>query len=135
MEFTEEEQKLKKKFFPRVPWTEEGPVRREYLVRAADGSGTDAGALLAKLAVEFGFCDTTVSGDAGVCRKSFADRAAGENTGLIIGTEAAAVWCDLSVCDAAEAGWQRLIVRSEQAENLTALAHEEELLRFRRAQK
>ena len=129
---TEQEAKWKKKFFPRVPWGENGPVRRMYLVQSLKDGQPDAARALAALAVTFGFCEKTVTGDADVCCEAFARRADTRGSDLIFGTDRAAVWCDAVVTDTPEPGWQRLIVRSEEAENLTALAHEEGALRFRR---
>ena len=44
---------LRRKYFPRVPWTEAGPVRRRYYARAVREDQTVAGALEA-LAIEGG---------------------------------------------------------------------------------
>lgn len=125
---------LKKKYFPRVPWTEDGPVRRVYRVCAAEGG--DVLGVLAELAAREGFtgpAERAVTGDAAVCLGAFRERAAGGPIGMIFGSETAAHWCDMAAGDADADGWRRLIVRSEEGENLTALAHNEGLLRFRRA--
>ena len=50
---------LRKRFFPRVPWGQQGPVRRRYLARAAREGQTVAQALEA-LALSEGFITTGV---------------------------------------------------------------------------
>ncbi len=130
----DETEALKRKYFPRVPWTERGPVRRRYLARPADGSGTVPEAL-ARLAEREGFTapgEATVIGGAEETFAAFRQKAAGGPARMILGTEPAAHWCD-AACGPADAdGWQELVVRSEEGENLTALAHNEGVLRFRR---
>lgn len=132
----EEEAALRKKYFPRVPWSEaDGPVRRAYLVRAADGS--EAGAVLAALAESEGFTEPgqrSVTGDREVCSAAFREKAAGGAVGMIFGTETAARWCDIALDPPDGTGWQRMLVRSEEGENLTALSHALGLMRFRRAE-
>lgn len=125
--------KLKQKYFPRVPWTEDGPARRRYLVRAEAG---DALAALAALAQREGFTEPgqeTVAGGADECRAAFERKAAGEPVGMIFGDTLQAHWCDIAADSPDEDGWQRFLVRSEEGENLTALAHNEGLLQFRKA--
>ena len=124
---------LKKKYFPRVPWTEDGPVRRQYRARAAEGGVL---AVLAALAEREGFTEpgqATVAGGAEACLAAFARKAAGEPVGMIFGETLAAHWCDIAADPPDSDGWQRMIVRSEEGENLTALAHNEGLLQFRKA--
>ncbi len=123
---------LRKKFFPRVPWTGEGPVRRRYMAKAAEEGKTVAEALEA-LALAEGFIapgGRAVAGDGEACLAAFRDRG-GEDT-LIFGEGLDVVWCDLALGPADEEGWQALIVRSEEAENLTALAHAAGAVRFRK---
>lgn len=127
---------LRRRYFPRVAWTERGPVRRRYLARPADGSGSVAAALL-HLAEQEGFIEPARPAVVGSAEETFAafrKKPSDPSVGMIFGTETAAHWCDIA-CGAADAdGWQELIVRSEEGENLTALAHAEGVLRFRRAQ-
>ena len=134
MDVSEELEKLRKKYFPRVPWTEDGPVRRRYRARSADGLSVPE-ALLA-LARREGFVEpggAAVLGDAAACLAAFRERTAGGPAGVILGTETSAHWCDAAAGEPDEEGWQLLIVRSEEGENLTALAHGEGVLRFRKA--
>ena len=124
---------LKKKYFPRVPWTEDGPVRRVYLARAEAGGVLAA---LAALAEREGFTEPgqeTVAGGAEACLAAFERKAAGAPVGMIFGEALAAHWCDIAADPPDADGWQRMIVRSEEGENLTALAHNEGLLQFRKA--
>lgn len=124
---------LKKKYFPRVPWGENGPVRRQYRVRAARGEAAD---VLAALAEREGFTGPgreAVRGGAAACLCAFEQKAAGAAVGMIFGTETAAHWCDIAVEAPAADGWQNLIVRSEEGENLLALAYNEGVLQFRKA--
>lgn len=126
-------ERMKKKFFPRVPWTDEGPVRRMYLARPS--GQTDILSVLEELAVREGFADARrrcVRGGAEPCLEAFCEKAGEGTVGLILGEEPAAHWCDVAVGIPREDGWQKLIVRSEEGENLTALAHNEGVLRFRR---
>lgn len=128
-----EQESLKKKYFPRVLWTEDGPVRRRYLARAVRG-GSVPEALLG-LAEREGFIGpghAGIMGDAAACREAFARKPEDPAVGMIFGTEIAAHWCDIACGPADEAGYQALIVRSEEGENLTALAHEERVLVFKR---
>lgn len=132
----EERAALQKKYFPRVPWTERGPVRRMYLVRSAESVTDTPLGSLASLAAREGFTEPdqrSVSGGAEVTLEAFRERARGAAVGMIFGTETAAHWCDIALDAPDGDGWQRLIVRSEEGENLVALAHAEGLLRFRRA--
>ena len=136
MEEREELEKLRKKYFPRIPWTAEGPVRRVYLARAAEGTASVCQVLM-ELALREGFIEPggpAVLGGAEECLAAFRRKAAGGPGGMIFGTEEAAHWCDAAAGAPDSDGWQRLIVRSEEGENLTALAHGEGLLRFRRAE-
>lgn len=131
----EETAVLRKKYFPRVEWTERGPLRRLYRVRPA-GEGASVTELLLALGEREGFVapgQHAVTGDAGVCEDAFRQKAADKSVALIFGTEMAAHWCDIAVDAPNEEGWQLMAVRSEEGENLTALAHSEGLLRFRRA--
>ena len=121
---------LRKKYFPRVPWTDEGPVRRRYLARA---EGQSVAAALEALALSEGFIATggrAVTGGAEACLAAFRDRA-GEET-MVFGNSLDALWCDLALSAPDADGWQTLIVRSETAENLIALAHAVGAVRFRR---
>lgn len=131
----EEQAALKKKYFPRVPWTENGPVRRLYRANTAAGDGAVLAALAA-LAEREGFNapgEAAVIGGAADCLAAFRQKAAGGRIGMIFGAALAAHWCDIAAGEADADGWRTLIVRSEEGENLTALAHNEGLLRFRRA--
>ena len=137
MQLDEKQQKLRKKFFPRAEWTDQGPVRRVYLTCPADGSASSQEALAA-LADRAGFAgpgQQCVTGGAAQAWDAFERRAdGGSDIALIFGTEADAIWCDIVCCPADEDGWQRTIIRSEEGENLVALAHAEGVLRFRRAE-
>ena len=128
-------EKLRKKYFPRVPWREgTGPVRRRVLARAV--TGEEVLAVLTALAAREGFTEPgcrTAAGDAAACLEALLCRAAGGPVGMIFGTEPAAFWCDIALGPLAADGWQPYIIRSEEGENLTALAHAEGLLRFARA--
>ena len=131
----EECEALRKKFFPHVNWTDRGPVRRSYLVRASDGEGDVLG-LMAALAEAEGFSapgQRTVTGDRETCLAAFREKTGG-GVGMIFGTEAAAHWSDIALTPPESDGWRLLLVRSEEGENLTALAHNLGLLRFRRAE-
>ncbi len=127
-------EKLKKKYFPRVPWTEEGPVRRRYRARSEGG---DVLAALAALAEAESFTEPgqkTVVGGADACLAAFSRKAEGEPVGMVFGSETAAHFCDIAAGPPDAEGWQELLGRSEEGENLTALAHNLGLLRFRKAQ-
>ena len=121
---------LRKRYFPRIPWTAEGPVRRRYMAKAEGRTVAEA---LEALALEEGFIapgERAVIGGPEACLAAMQDR--GERDTLIFGDGPDAVWCDLAIGPAEEDGWQMLIVRSEEAENLTALAHATGVVRFRR---
>ena len=125
---------LRRKYFPRIPWTEQGPLRRRYLTRPAQDA--DAIQVLTDLAAAQGFIEPgqhAVTGDAGACLAAFQARVRDRSIALIFGTELSAHWCDLALGPADPEGWRELIVRSEEAENLTALAHAVGVLKFRRA--
>ena len=114
---------LRKKYFPRVPWTGAGPVRRRYLAKAVGAGQTVAGALEA-LALAEGFIAPSghaVTGGPETCLAALQSR--GEADTLIFGGGLDALWCDLALGPADADGWQEMIVRSEEAENLVALAH------------
>ena len=132
--FTDEAlEKLRLRVFPRVPWTAEGPVRRRYRVRAARADQTAAEALEALAAAE-GFIAPgrhALTGDGGACLAAY--RRGDEADTLVFGTGTDAFWCDLALGQPDGEGWQTLIVRSERAENLVALAHAAWAVRFRRA--
>ena len=124
---------LKKKYFPRVPWGGNGPVRRVYLARAEE---SDVLAVLTSLAEREGFTEpgqTTVLGGAEECLAAFRRKAAGEPVGMVFGTTLAAHFCDVAADPPDPDGWRRFVVRSEEGENLTALAHNEGLLQFKKA--
>jgi hypothetical protein len=131
----EEQAALRKKYFPRVAWTEQGPVRRRYLVQTVT-PGADVFQTLIDLAQREWFIEPgqrAVVGDADQTLTAFRDRATDKTVGMVFGTELGAHWCDLALSVPDAEGWQTMIVRSEEAENLIALAHNEGLLRFRRA--
>ena len=134
MMLTPEEMALRKRYFPRVPWGPDGPVRRRYRVRAAEGvSPSEA---LAALAEAEGFTAPDrpwVEGDGAVCLAAFQDRLPESGAGLVIGRGLDAYWCDLALGAPDSEGWQELIVRSETGENLIALAHGMGTLRFRKS--
>ena len=122
---------LRKKYFPRVPWTEAGPVRRRYRARA---EGRTVAQALEALALSEGFIAPdrrAVAGDGERCLTAFWT---GENEGtLVFGLGADALWCDLALAEPDSDGWQALTVRSEEAENLIALAHAVGAVRFKKA--
>lgn len=128
------ERAVKKKWFPRVPWTKDGPVRRRYLVRAAE-EGRTAEAVLEELAATEGFTAPdrpAVIGDAPACLDVYLRRETAGMAGLVIGRGLDAFWCDLALGEPGTGGWRELIVRSETGENLVALAHAVGVLRFRK---
>ena len=128
----EELEALRRKYFPRVPWGPAGPVRRRYLARAAEDGRTVAQALEALAAAEgfIGPGQRAVLGDGAACLEAFRRRA-GEDT-MVLGLGLDAHWCDFALGPVDEGGWQELLVRSEEAENLTALAHALGAVRFKR---
>ena len=128
-----EQESLRKKYFPRVPWTELGPVRRRYRAKPMDG-GTAQEALVL-LARREGFIEPrqkAVIGDAQECFAAFRRKPEDDAVGMIFGTETEAHWCDIACGRVDDEGFQELIVRSEEGENLTALAHAEGILTFKR---
>lgn len=136
MQLDEKLEQLRRKTFPRVPWTEDGPVRRQYLTKPVDGSPS-AQEALAALAERAGFTAPdakSVIGDAAHTWEAFRQRAEGGGTVMIFGTSPEAFWCDAACCPADPDGWQRTIIRTEEGENLVALSHIEGVLRFRRAE-
>ncbi len=123
---------LRRKYFPRVPWTEAGPVRRRYYARAVREDQTVAGALEA-LAIEEGFIGPgrrAVTGDGAACLAAMQNRGGAET--LVFGLGPDACWCDIAFGQVAGDGWQEILVRSEEAENLVALAHAAGVVRFKR---
>lgn len=124
---------LRRKYFPRVPWTEAGPVRRRYRARAVREGQTveDALEALAKAEGFVGPGQEAVSGGGAACLAAF--RARSGRDIVVFGRGLDVVWCDFALGPAGEDGWQELIVRSEEAENLTALAHAVGAVRFKRA--
>ena len=121
---------LRRRYFPRIPWTAEGPVRRRYQARAEGRTVAEA---LEALALSEGFIapgERAVTGGPEACLAAMESR--GERDTLIFGDGPDAVWCDLALGPADGDGWQELIVRSEEAENLTALAHAVGAARFRK---
>ena len=130
---TNEEAALRKKYFPRVTWTEDGPIRRLYKVRPAEEGDTLAILLaLAERELFIAPGQRSVTGGAEVCLDAFRSKAADKSIAMIFGDCLAAHWSDISL-EPAEEGWQLMAVRSEEGENLVALAHSEGLLRFKRA--
>lgn len=130
----EEREALRKKIFPRVEWTELGPVRRMYRVKAAEESETVL-EVLCDLARQEGFTAPGLQGVTGGAKETleaFRKKAQGDDPGMVFGTGLDAHWCDIALDTPDSEGWQRLIVRSEEGENLIALAHNLGLLRFRR---
>lgn len=129
----EEETALRKKYFPRVTWTENGPVRRLYKTCPA-GEGDALSILLALAERELFIApgQRAIIGGAEECLDAFRRKAADKSIAMIFGNSLAAHWCDISL-EPAEEGWQLMAVRSEEGENLVALAHSEGLLRFKRA--
>lgn len=124
---------LRRKFFPRVPWTEAGPVRRHYFARAARDGQTVAQTLEA-LAIAEGFIGPglqAITGDGAACLEAFRRR--GQTDILVFGLGLDACWCDFAFGPVDGEGWQEVLVRSEEAENLTALAHAVGAVRFRKA--
>lgn len=129
----DEEMSLRKKYFPRVDWTERGPIRRLYKTRPTEGE--DVLEILLALAEREGFIapgQRGIVGGAAECLAAFRQKGADRSIAMIFGRGMDAHWSDLSL-EPAEDGWQLLAVRSEEGENLVALAHGEGLLRFRRA--
>lgn len=126
---------LRRKYFPRVPWTEKGPVRRRYRARAAAPGQTVTGALAALAAAE-GFTGPgrrAVAGGAAECLAAYRDMGGDASAGMVFGEGLDACWCDIAAGTPDEEGWQEILVRSERAENLIALAHAVGALRFKRA--
>lgn len=124
---------LRKKFFPRVPWTDEGPVRRHYLARSEKDGQTVAQALEA-LAIGEGFIgpgQRAAVGGSAACLEAFRSR--GERDMLVFGLGLDVCWCDFAFGPVDSAGWQEVLVRSEEAENLVALAHAVGAVRFKKA--
>lgn len=122
---------VRKKYFPHVPWTEQGPVRRQYRARASQGG--DVLRALEALAREEGFIATGETAVFCDGRQSFsAFQAKGDRDTLVFGTGPEALWCDLAAGPPGEGGWQKLLVRSEEAENLVALAHAVGAVRFQK---
>ncbi len=121
---------LRRRYFPRIPWTAEGPVRRRYRAKAEGRTVAEA---LEALALEEGFIapgERAVTGGPEACLAAMESR--GERDTLIFGDGPDNLWCDLALGPADGDGWQELIVRSEEAENLTALAHAVGAVRFRK---
>ncbi len=121
---------LRKRYFPRVPWTDEGPVRRRYLARA---EGRTVAAALEALALAEGFIAPgghAVTGGPEECLAAY-QRRGGEES-MVFGQGLDALWCDLALSEPDGEGWQELIVRSETAENLVALAHALGAVRFKK---
>ncbi len=124
---------LRRKFFPRVPWTAAGPVRRHYFARAVQDGQTAAQALEA-LAIAEGFIGPgrrAAVGDGAACLEAFRRR--GEADMMVFGLGLDVFWCDFAFGPVDDAGWQEILVRSEEAENLTALAHARGAVQFRKA--
>ena len=128
----EEEAALRKKYFPRVTWTENGPVRRLYKT-CPTGEGDALSILLALAERELFIApgQRAVTGGAEACLDAFRNKAADKSIAMIFGAGLDAHWCDIAL-EPAEEGWQLMVVRSEEGENLVALAHSEGLLRFKR---
>jgi len=128
----EEEAALRKKYFPRVTWTENGPVRRLYKTRPAEEGDTLAILLaLAERALFIAPGQRAVTGGAEACFEAFRSKTVDKSVAMIFGDSLTAHWSDISL-EPAEEGWQLMAVRSEEGENLVALAHSEGLLRFKR---
>ncbi|MCD7748597.1 MAG: hypothetical protein LUH42_00925 [Oscillospiraceae bacterium] len=128
---TTEEQRLQKKYFPHTPWTEEGPVRRRYLAKAAEGDALDALKALAEAELLLPG-EKIMTADGPEALALLRRRDGGEPLALILGRGLDACWCDLALSLPDADGWQTLLVRSEEGENLTALAHARKALQFRR---
>ena len=121
---------LRRRYFPRVPWGPEGPVRRRYLARAEGRTVADA---LQALALAEGFIDPggrAVLGGPEECLAAFRQRGGEES--MVFGRGLDALWCDLALSEPDAEGWQTLVVRSETAENLVALAHAVGAVRFKK---
>ena len=121
---------LRKRYFPRVPWGEAGPVRRRYLARAEGRTVAEA---LQALALAEGFLapgGRAVMGGPEECLAAFRQR--GGEECLVFGLGPDVYWCDLALSEPDGSGWQQLIVRSETAENLVALASAMGAVRFRK---
>ncbi len=121
---------LRKKYFPRVPWGEDGPVRRRYLAKAEGRTVEEA---LQALALAEGFIapgERAVTGGPETCLAAFQGRGSGDT--LVFGRGRESVWCDLALSAPDEDGWQELIVRSEEGENLIALAGAVGAVRFKK---
>lgn len=132
----EERTALEKKYFPRVEWTALGPARRVYEARTAAETPGGVTAALAGLAVEAGFIEPgqrAVTGGPEETLEALRRKGADRSIGMVFGDSAQAHWCDIAVEPPGAGGWQRLVIRSEEGENLVALAHAEGVLRFRRA--
>ena len=121
---------LRKRYFPRVPWGADGPVRRRYLAKAEGRTVAEA---LEALALAEGFIAPgghAVVGGPEECLAAF-QRRGGEDA-LVFGEGLDALWCDLALSAPDPDGWQTLVVRSETAENLIALANAVGAVRFKR---
>ena len=126
---------MRKKYFPRVAWTEDGPVRRRYLTKAESGESVIAE--LVRLAQAERFIEPgqeAVLGNAEACLAAFRKRTEDDTIAMVFGNGLDAHWCDLALGEPDSELWQELIVRSEEGETLIALAHARGVLRFRKAQ-
>lgn len=120
---------LRKRFFPRVPWTDAGPVRRRYMAKA---EGMSVAQALEALALSEGFLASgsrAVFGGAEACLAAFQKRQREDM--LVFGQGLDVCWCDLALGEPDQEGWQEIILRSEEAENLAALAHAVGAVRFK----
>ena len=128
----EEENALRKKYFPRVTWTGNGPVRRLYKV-CPTGEGTVLEILISLAERELFIApgQHAVVGGEEECLTAFQSKTADCTIAMVFGNSLEAHWSDISLAPA-ENGWQPMAVRSEEGENLVALAHSEGLLRFKK---
>ena len=125
---------LRRKYFPRVPWTERGPLRRRYMTRpTGDADAIEALIALAREEAFIGPGQHAVTGGADVCLSAFQTRVQDGTVAMIFGDELAAHWCDLALGPADDDGWREMLVRSEEGENLIALAHARGVLQFKKA--
>ena len=121
---------LRKKLFPRVPWGAEGPVRRRYMARAEGRTVADALGELARREDFIAPEGRVVAGDGPVCLAAFCQRDRTDSLVLGLGTDVC--WCDIALGTPDADGWQELVVRSEEGENLVALASARGAVRFRK---
>lgn len=115
---------LRRKYFPRIVWGTQGPVRRRYRTRAAEGQQVlQALDALARAEGFIGPGQRAVCADGDGCLRAMRQKGADESVAMVFGQGLDVFWCDLALGPVGADGWQEIVVRSEEAENLIALAH------------